>query len=200
VEPETLDRLDDRRVFVARRGDEGEVVGFLVASPVPARRGWLVEQFVRGHAAVNGTIELMLDTAVTAMAADGAEYVTLGLAPLSRHGPPPESDAAWLRLVLAWVRAHGRRFYNFEGLDAFKSKFLPERWEAVYAIARGSGPREGSFPARALWAIAGAFGGRSPVTLMAHAIVRAAMQETRWLAVRGRAHARARGSGAARAD
>src|SRR4051794_11352100 len=57
VEPETLGRLDDRRLFVAMR--EERVVGFLVASPVPARNGWLIEQIVRGHAAPNGTAELL---------------------------------------------------------------------------------------------------------------------------------------------
>ncbi|AHG91273.1 Lysylphosphatidylglycerol synthetase, domain of unknown function DUF2156 [Gemmatirosa kalamazoonensis] len=180
VEPQTLDRLEDRLVFVARRG--GAVTAFVVTSPVPARRGWLVEQFVRGRAAVNGTIELLLDAAVQRMAAHSAEYVTLGLAPLSRFGPRQTSDATWLRLVLRWVRAHGRRFYNFDGLDAFKAKFQPEWWEPVYAIARTGHGR--TFPPRALWAIAGAFGARSPVTLMMHAVGRAAAQEARWLAAR----------------
>jgi phosphatidylglycerol lysyltransferase len=189
VEPETLDRLDDRRVFVARR--DGAVAAFVVASPVPARRGWLVEQFVRGRAAVNGTIELLLDAAVRAMAADGAEYVTLGLAPLSRYGPGHADDPTWLKLVLRWVRAHGRRFYNFDGLDAFKAKFLPEWWEPVYAIAEV--PRGASFPPRALWAIAAAFGARSPVSLVMHAVARAGAQEARWL-TRRLASQRARGA------
>lgn len=179
VEPATLGRLDDRRVFVARGG--AGVIGFVVASPVPARHGWLVEQFVRGRAAVNGTTELMLDAAVRAMADEGAAYVTLGLAPLSRHAPGAAEGPVWLRAMLRLVRAHGRRFYDFDGLDAFKSKFAPERWEPVYALAPGR-----SFPARALWAIAGAFGGRSPVTLLATAAARAARQEVHWLRARAR--------------
>lgn len=183
VEPETLDRLEDRRVFVARR--EGAVVGFVVTSPIPARDGWLVEQFVRGRGAVNGTIELLLAGAVRALADDGAALVTLGLAPLSRHGPAHADAAPWLRATLRLVRAHGRRFYNFDGLDTFKSKFMPERWDPVFAIARGT-----TFPPRALWAIAGAFGGRSPVTLLAHAAGRAVVQEGRWLTARAAARRR----------
>ncbi|HYW31700.1 MAG TPA: phosphatidylglycerol lysyltransferase domain-containing protein, partial [Gemmatimonas sp.] len=46
VEPHTLDDLRGRRLFVAERG--AGIVGFITASPVPARNGWLVEQFVRG--------------------------------------------------------------------------------------------------------------------------------------------------------
>lgn len=182
VEPETFDRLGDRRVFVAERN--GGAVGFLVLTPVPARHGWLTEQFVRGTAAPNGTIEALLATAAATVADEGAEYFTLGLAPLSRRGAPPPDVGVplWLRLALSMVRAHGRRFYDFDGLDAFKAKFQPERWEPVYAIARG---RE--FPPRALYAIAGVFGARAPVGLVASAITRGARVEyARWRARRAR--------------
>jgi phosphatidylglycerol lysyltransferase len=177
VEPDTLQRLEDRRVFVAQR--DGRVVGFVVTSPVPARRGWLVEQFVRGTAAPNGTIEALLRAAADAMAADGSEYVTLGLAPLSQHGPDGAPEPFWIRAILAWVRAHGRRFYNFEGLDRFKSKFNPDRWEPVYAIA--AAPR---FPPSALYAIAGAFGGCAPLRLGLSAIGRAVREEAQRAAAR----------------
>ena len=84
VEPQTLGDLLGRRVFVAEvRGDP---VGFLVASPIPCRNGWLTEQFVRGNDAPNGTVECLVDAAVTAMAESGAEYVTMGIVPLSTHG------------------------------------------------------------------------------------------------------------------
>jgi hypothetical protein len=42
------------------------------------------------------------------------------------------------------------------------------------------------FPPRALWAIAGAFGARSPVALVTHAVARAAAQEAHWLTARAR--------------
>ncbi|GJG88237.1 hypothetical protein tb265_34180 [Gemmatimonadetes bacterium T265] len=192
VEPETFARLGDRRVFVAERG--GEAVGFLVLTPVPARNGWLTEQFVRGTAAPNGTIEMLLASAAAAVAAEQAQYFTLGLAPLSRRGsPPPDAGVPlWLWLALRWVRAHGRRFYDFDGLDAFKAKFRPERWEPVYAIAGGR-----AFPPRALYAIAGVFGGRAPAGLVAAAVVRGARTEYgRWRERRAR-RAAANGTDAA---
>ena len=151
VEPDTLDRLMDRRIFVARAG-EG-TVAFAVLSPVPARNGWLVEQFPRLHAAPNGTIELLLSTAVRAIAESGATYVTLGLAPLARRGAVTQKDEAWwLRSILTFAAMHGKRFYNFRGLEAFKSKFRPDSWEPVYAIENSS-----RFSVKALIAIAGAF-------------------------------------------
>ncbi len=175
VEPDTLSRLGDRRVFVATREDQP--VAFLVASPVPCRRGWLIEQFVRGTGAVNGTTQLMVDTAMRGVADSGAEYVTLGLAPLSRRAGHGEHNPLWLRGILGWVRAHGRRFYNFDGLDAFKARLQPERWDPVFAIAAAP-----AFSPRYLYAIAGAFSGGSPVGLLARGLVRAASTELGWLA------------------
>src|SRR5690606_10560213 len=113
VEPDTLSRLHDRRVFVA--GREGEVVGFLIATPLPCREGWLVERRVRGRPAPNGTTEAMLAAAVRAMCDAGSRYVTLGLSPLSaRLGRPGEGAPLWMRLLLGWLRAHAHRFYDFE--------------------------------------------------------------------------------------
>ncbi len=185
VEPELLDHVEDRRVFVAEReaadgaGAES-VVGFLVAAPIPARAGWLVEQWPRARAAPNGTTQLLVDAAMRDLAASGASYVTLGLAPLSVHGastehvPPP-----WMRWLLAWMRVHGRRFYNFGGLEAFKAGLQPMAWEPAFAIAPGD-----RFTPSVLRAIAGAFAGGSPEYLVARAVGNAAARELRALASR----------------
>lgn len=174
VEPDTLGHLADRRLFAAERG--GTLVGFLVASPVPARGGWLIEQIIRADAAPNGTAELLIDAAMRGTAASGARYVTLGLSPLSAHASFDERRMPlWLRLVLRWVRAHARRFYDFDGLDRFKSKFAPDEWEDIVALADAP-----HFPPRALWAIASAFSQGSPLALVARALLRAGGQEARW--------------------
>src|SRR5215475_1765420 len=180
VEPQTLERLADRRVFVAELKDR--VVGFLVASPVPRRKGWLVEQIIRIPGAPNGTAELMIDAAVRAMAEEDSEYMTLGLSPLSRRATiPREKNPLWLRWLLSWAQAHGRRFYNFDGLDAFKTKFQPERWEPIFAIINA--PR---FSPTALYAIAEAFTKGSPIRAVAGAMLKAAQTEAGWLADRFR--------------
>ncbi len=175
VEPETLGRLYDRRVFVTEQG--GTAVGFLVASPVPARNGWLIEQIIRGRAAPNGTAELLIDAAWRALAAGGARYVTLGLSPLSRRsGVEPPRQHLVLRAMLAWVRAHGKRFYNFEGLDAFKAKFMPERWDPIWAITS-----ERRVTLWTLYAIVEAFGKMSPLEFVPRALGRAVAKEIEWL-------------------
>jgi phosphatidylglycerol lysyltransferase len=156
IEPETLERLENRRVFVAERGDRVEA--FLVLSPIPTRNGWLTEQFPHRHGAPNGTVELMMDTAIRTAAAEGCEYVTLGLSPLSKRATiEPFDNPLWLRFLLAWLRKHGQRFYNFDGLDHFKSKLRPEYWDPVFAISN-----EREFSGRTLWAIAMAFTENKP--------------------------------------
>lgn len=173
VEPYTLDALDDRTVFVAER-DEAPV-GFLTLSPVPARGGWLVEQIVRGDGAPNGTGTLLLDAAMRFAADGGATYLTLGLSPLSTRAPSSKPNPLWLRLLLGWVRAHTRRFYNFRGLEAFKAKYAPDRWDPITAITNERRPTPGT-----LYAIADAFAGpRSPTALIGRALGKALREEAR---------------------
>ena len=65
---------------------------------------------------------------------------------------------------------------NFEGLDRFKAKFQPERWEPVYAIVD-----ERRFSLGALYAIAAAFSDRSPLSMLVRAVWRALRIEAKWL-------------------
>ena len=175
TEANILGALDGRRVFVAEQ--RGNLMAFLVATPVPARDGWLVEQWPRLPSAPNGTTHLLVDAAMRAFALAGSSYATLGLAPLSgRAGEPAEGQQWWLRLLLRWVRAHGRRFYNFRGLDAFKASLQPARWEPIYAIGPGRRVSIGM-----LRAVAGVFGGGSPVRLIGRALAMAVSREARSL-------------------
>ncbi|MBI3233905.1 MAG: DUF2156 domain-containing protein [Bacteroidetes bacterium] len=166
IESQTLERLCDRKVFVAELN--GVPVGFVVLSPIPNRNGWLVEQNIRGTCAPNGTIEMLLTFAAGYVAKCGADFFTLGLSPLSQRANMPAIHPFWLSFLLGWLRAHGKRFYNFDGLDTFKAKFQPEYWEPIYAITN-----EKRINIRTLYAIAGAFAGMSPVKLCVMAIWRA---------------------------
>lgn len=180
VEPDTLGFLEDRRVFVAER--DGSPVGFTVLCPIPSRNGWLTEQFVRGRNAPNGTVELMVDAAIRQVGMDGAAMVTMGMVPLSRQVPANPRDPGWLRLTTNWVRAHGRRFYNFDGLEWFKNKFHPDRWDPIYAVSTEPAIRPAT-----LYAIASAFTRTSPFISVGRGMWKAVKQETSWL-VSGRRH------------
>lgn len=174
VEPRTLSMPGDRRLWIAEK--KGVPVAFLNMAPVPQRQGWLTEQFVRGWQAPNGTIELLMDTAIRTLAKDGAQYVTMGLVPLSTQGAPPDCNPFWLHWFLRWVRAHGRRFYNFGGLEDFKAKFRPHAWEPIWAISH-----EENFSPATLWAISGAFARQPPARLLLSGLAKAMRQEFEWM-------------------
>ncbi|MGH9819737.1 MAG: phosphatidylglycerol lysyltransferase domain-containing protein, partial [Pyrinomonadaceae bacterium] len=175
VESDTLERLENRRVFVAQL--ESNIVGFVVLSPVRRRNGWLFEQFPHRPGAPNGTVELMIDTAMRALAGDGFDFATLGLSPLSKRADvEPLDNPIWFRLFLAWLRKHGQRFYNFDGLDAFKAKLKPEGWEPVYAVSN-----EPRISSRTLYAIAGAFSGNATGKMVFGGLGKAAVTEARWI-------------------
>lgn len=175
IEPETLGRLENRRIFVAEHNSR--VAAFLVLSPIPTRRGWLTEQFPHHPEAPNGTVELMMDTAVRQLCVEGDEYVTLGLSPLSRRAKIEKFDnPVWLRVLLAWMSKHGQRFYNFDGLDAFKAKMTPEFWEPVFAISN-----ESEVSRSTIYSIALAFTENHPYRVLANGLVKAVAAEANTL-------------------
>jgi len=115
-----FDFAEERRIFVAET-DAG-LCGLLGLIPVYARDGWFLEDLLRAPEAPNGTSELLIDRALRETAADGCEYVTLGLAPLAGD------VAGWLRTA----RKLGGHLYDFSGLRTFKAKFVPYRWAPIY--------------------------------------------------------------------
>ena len=122
----------------------------------------------------------MNDRDTTKIAKAGYEYTTLGLSPLSKRAKiKPFDNPLWLKILLAWSRKHGQRFYNFDGLDAFKSKLQPDNWEAVFAISN-----EARFYFRNLYAIASAFSQNKPIRLFLGGLWKAVQMETKWIILR----------------
>lgn len=163
VEPNVFAYWGDRRLFVAER--EGEVLGFVVLCPIPSRRGWLTEDFIRHPKAPNGTVELTLYEAVSAIEDDS--LVTMGMCPLSTLADAPSPPPTWLRLVGSLGRRVGRIFYNFQGLEEFKAKFRPDEWESV-TLVRAGGP----FGPADLSAVVQGFTGYHPVLMPMHFALR----------------------------
>jgi phosphatidylglycerol lysyltransferase len=171
TDPYLLRRMDGRRLLVAEV--DGAPVGYIVLSPVPAREGWLVEQIVRCDDAPNGTAESLVGAAARRTAASGSHFITLGTSPLSRRGQRlSRRHPLWLRAGMGWMRAHGSRFYNFRGLEHFKAKFRPQVWEPIYALTADLYLRPTT-----LYAVMGAFTGRSPLLAGLQAIGAGAVVE-----------------------
>jgi len=157
VEPGILrESASERVVLVGRR--HGAPVAFLVASPIAARRGYLVELLARTPAAPNGVSELLIDMAMRHFAHHGHTRVTLGLVALAATAEDGiRANPLWLRTVMRFARLHANRFYNFRGLEQFRLKMSPCGWEPVYAIST-----ESRFSPRTLYSMGAAFAGIAP--------------------------------------
>ena len=141
-----------KKYFAARVN--GRWVGFLAASPIPARKGWYLEDVLREPDAPQGTATLLVVEALASLKAEGAALATLGTSPLTTDGPDDLSSEH--RVVSRALAVAARRlggFYNFEGLRRFKGKFVPSWWESEYALGQGGvamPPRVGHAIVRAL--------------------------------------------------
>lgn len=110
-----------RRAWIAECG--GRAVAYVTATPMPARKAWLLED-LRRDGAPNGTSELMFDAIVRELAADGAEWITPGMVPL----------VAVSQRWLAGVRHLARPLYDFDGLAFFRMRMHPDRWRPIYLL------------------------------------------------------------------
>src|SRR5216683_151090 len=75
---------DYKKYFAARV--DGKLVGFLAASPIPARKAWYLEDVLRLPDAPQGTATLLVFEALTALKQEGVPLATLGTAPLATEG------------------------------------------------------------------------------------------------------------------
>jgi len=137
-----------KKYFAARVN--GKLVGFLAASPIPARKAWYLEDVLREPDAPQGTSTLLVVEALAKLKEEGAALATLGTSPLATDGPddvPTEHRVVARALDVASKRLG--TFYNFKGLRRFKGKFVPSWWESEYAL----GQRGVAMPPRVAHAI-----------------------------------------------
>jgi len=121
-----------KRYFAARV--DGKLIGFLSASPIPARKGWYLEDVIREPNAPQGTATLLVLESLKELKEDGVALATLGTAPLATDG---SNDLPEYRVVARTLEMASTRlgtFYNFQGLRRFKGRFVPSWWESEYAL------------------------------------------------------------------
>ncbi len=107
--------------LVAERA--GRAVQFLSAVPIYGRRGWLMEDMLRGRDAPNGTTELVIDGLMREVG-DNSSLVTPGLTPLAG------AVSCWMRCA----RAVTAPLYDFTGLQRFRARLSPSRWSPVWLV------------------------------------------------------------------
>lgn len=162
---------DDVKKFFAARDKHGKLVGFLAASPIPARSGWYLEDVLRDPSAPSGTADLLVVEALNKLGAAGAKLATLGTSPLAKDGDDVAAtrDHALGEKMIRLIAGRLGRFYNFEGLRRFKSKFVPTSWESEYVLV----PRGVTVPPRVAYAIVRAIAPGGIAQLLTRQVARA---------------------------
>lgn len=127
-------QCDGRIILLGERDDEA-IAGYCIAVPIPMRKGWLIEHLVRSAEAPNGITELLVQRMAEMLRSEGAEFVTLGLSPLSEPTLRSATGPWWTTALFRGMRLFGERWYHFRGLERFKEKFRPARREPVYLLA-----------------------------------------------------------------
>lgn len=84
--------------------------------------------------APQGTMDLLFISLMEQAKTEGYRWFNLGMAPLS--GLPQHRLAPMWTRMARFVSRTGDRFYNFEGLRAYKNKFQPE-WRSKYLAYPG---------------------------------------------------------------
>ena len=131
VRVDPFSAASQRRYYVATRGEE--LVGCLVAVPIPSRAGWFFENIIRDPGAPNGTVESLLCAALGDARRRGDEIVSLGLSPLAGVDKQLGPHRA-LRVGLRLCYEHLGALYRFRGLHEFKARMRPHRWEPRYLV------------------------------------------------------------------
>lgn len=126
----------EKKKYFTARDANGKLVGFLAASPIPARDGWYLEDVLRSKNAPNGTTDLLVVEVLDSLKQSGAKLATLGTALMAAEGvsdPGVHVSSVLSRAV--WLIARGCSvFYNFDGVRRFKAKFAPSWWENEYVL------------------------------------------------------------------
>ncbi len=129
TDPDIALHPNHRKLWLAEQN--GQLQGYLIASPIPQKKGWLLEQWVRKPTAPNGVIEQLVDHAITQLGMEGARYITMGLCPLTPSPLLPLS--ATERGLFAMGRFATSWFYKSYSLTRFKLKFGFPIHEPIYA-------------------------------------------------------------------
>ena len=143
-------RLRDSWLAVAEDPARNRALAFVTWEPIWARRGWALDLMRRRDDAPAGVIESLIVACAETARERGDEMLSLSLSALAKT----EADATDAGdRARTFLMEHLRRFYDFEGLFRWKSKFAPEfepRYLVypdpmalpgiVYALARAQSP------------------------------------------------------------
>jgi phosphatidylglycerol lysyltransferase len=110
---------------------KGEITAFANIVPKYQKNEATIDLMRRRKEVEHGTMDFLFISLFQHFKSQGYDSFNLGLSALSGLGKAPKSPR--LEQGLHYLYEHLNRFYNFQGLHAYKDKFRP-RWEPRYLI------------------------------------------------------------------
>jgi len=134
----TAEYLQKCRLLVVRDPNR-KIIAFLnqVQSPKDKEANY---DFLRAIGSAPGnTNDFLMLNFIKLLGDEGFEVLNMGLCPLKGLGPENSEGKRAISGLLNFVYSNAGRFYSFEGLTRFKSKYEPI-WEGRYIVHRGGLP------------------------------------------------------------
>ena len=125
---------DSEQVYAVAIDNENTVHAFVTFVPIYGRNGWGLDLMRRAENAAPGTMERLLASSIEYLGSDGADMVSLGLAPLSDVNC---TNRTFLGNSVDFLTQHFGNPGKNRSLFNFKKKFQP-RWESRYLIYSGT--------------------------------------------------------------
>ena len=121
--------------LVILRDQKGYIQGFINQIPSYDKDEANFDMLRPSSAAPGNSNDFMLLEFITYLDTQGFSRLNLGLCPLSGLASGDEANSV-TNNALRFLYANGDRFYSFNGLHRFKSKYNPE-WQSRYIAYRG---------------------------------------------------------------
>lgn len=113
----------------------GQMLAFVAAIPIWARNGWYLIDVMRRSDSPAGTVELLLLESMRLLKSEGAEHISLGIAPLSNLDRAHDrAERPRLYRILDYAYENLNQLYNFKSLHQFKQKFQPTTYEPALLL------------------------------------------------------------------
>jgi len=121
--------------LLVARNQSGEIEGFI--NQLPVYKSEANFDFLRHSQSSPGNINdyLMLNF-ISDLNTRKIKTLNMGLAPLSGLEDDESSESQLINNFLNFAYLNGSRFYSFQGLKRFKSKYEPT-WQSRYVVYRG---------------------------------------------------------------
>ena len=125
---------DSEQIYALAIDPENRVHAFVTFVPIYGRNGWGLDLMRRAEFAAPGVMERLLASSIEQLGKEGADIVSLGLAPLSDANC---ANHTFLGNSIDFLTQHFGNPARNRSLFNFKKKFQP-RWESRYLIYSGT--------------------------------------------------------------